>query len=78
MANSDVIREEVEAGVASAMREAQDEGLVPTLRDRFAMAALTGMLANSQKSNVEHYATTAYLIADLMLKARRDKETDDA
>lgn len=44
----------------------------PTVRDHFAMAALTGLLANP---NIEHrsfdeMATEAYQWADAMMKAR--------
>ena len=37
-----------------------------TLRDRFAMAALTGLIANDE----EAIAKAAYRLADAMLKAR--------
>ena len=44
-----------------------------TLRDRFAMAALTGMLAcpnNSEGNTLDNFAAIAYAIADAMLKVR--------
>ena len=44
------------------------------LRDAFAMAALTGLLANPSHDMLspEEWATDAYNIADAMLKARGD------
>ena len=44
------------------------------LRDRFAMAALTGLLANPSHDMLspEEWASDAYNIADAMLKARGD------
>ncbi len=51
-------------------------GQFPTLRDKFAMAALTGMLANATgridaEGSHEHLlACVAYIVADAMLKAR--------
>ncbi len=42
-----------------------------TMRDYFAAAALTGMLANSAKEyTFENAAQSAYLMADMMIKAR--------
>ena len=52
-------------------------GSAPTLRDQFAMAALTGLLANSAPG--ESYATLeapvewSYKYADAMMKAREVK-----
>ena len=45
---------------------------VPTLRDQFAMAALTGLMAlpSSIQTNV---AEVSYLVADCMLAARETK-----
>jgi hypothetical protein len=42
------------------------------LRDRFAMAALSGVLANPENDSFEHeaFAIEAYRYADAMLKAR--------
>jgi hypothetical protein len=47
--------------------------LFESLRDRFACAALTGMLANSRTPPTiesEEYAEGAYKLADAMLKVR--------
>lgn len=41
----------------------------PTLRDQFAMAALTGLLAYGEKFDVSAY-DDAYAFADSMMKAR--------
>jgi hypothetical protein len=43
-----------------------------TLRDQFAMAALTGVLANPENDSFEHeaFAIEAYRYADAMMKAR--------
>jgi len=48
------------------------------LRDRFAMAALTGMFANANIDRLvaesqQHMAETAYGFADAMLEARKKK-----
>ena len=44
-----------------------------TLRDEFAMAALTGILASNRAVPSEVYARDAYLMADLMLDYRKNK-----
>jgi hypothetical protein len=43
-----------------------------TLRDQFAMAALSGVLANPENDSFEHeaFAIEAYRYADAMMKAR--------
>lgn len=45
----------------------------PTLRDQFAMAALTGVRWNFavDKTDAEVYAERAYMIADAMTEARK-------
>ena len=43
-----------------------------TLRDQFAMAALTGMLAANYSG--DRVAKSAYQIADYMLEARKEKK----
>jgi len=48
------------------------EDETPTLRDQFAMAALTGLLASGRNTTV--LPKEAYPIADAMIKAR---ESDD-
>jgi hypothetical protein len=47
-----------------------------TLRDKFAMAALTGMITISKDVLIsyEEIAQAAYCYADAMLKAREGKE----
>jgi len=49
------------------------------LRDMFAAAALTGMLANNKETqNDDELVESAYTLADLMLEERdRDPEEDD-
>ena len=42
-----------------------------TLRDRFAMAALTGLCANQPHVMARLHATEAYEFADAMMKARK-------
>lgn len=42
-----------------------------TLRDQFAMAALTGLLSDPTSSGPKGCATAAYLYADAMLEARK-------
>lgn len=40
-----------------------------TLRDHFAAVALQGLLASEVNATMTQYAETAYIVADLMLKA---------
>jgi hypothetical protein len=43
----------------------------PTMRDQFAMAALTGMLAGySNDEEGQHFVEVAYQFADYMMKER--------
>lgn len=42
-----------------------------SLRDQFAMAALTGMLSNEELSTIKDIASDAYRYADAMLEARK-------
>jgi hypothetical protein len=44
-----------------------------TLRDQFAMAALTGLLASCKSARANLYADDAYKMADAMLEARKEK-----
>jgi len=44
-----------------------------TLRDQFAMAALTGLLASCKTHRVDTYVRDAYQMADAMLEARGEK-----
>ena len=46
----------------------------PTLRDQFAMAALTGMMATNSTNDVMAYVRDAYKMADAMLAAREEKK----
>ena len=41
-----------------------------TLRDQFAMAALTGLLASCKTHRVDTYVRDAYQMADAMMEAR--------
>ncbi|NDB67818.1 MAG: hypothetical protein EB015_07400 [Methylocystaceae bacterium] len=45
----------------------------PTLRDQFAMAALTGLLSYSNSGTVTDTVNTAYYIAHSMMEARNDE-----
>lgn len=49
---------------------------VPTLRDRFAMAALTGLYAATSPASDSEAAEWAYEIADAMLAARSASKED--
>ena len=42
----------------------------PTLRDQFAMAALTGYVSNHDEFFVDDVVKSCYIIADVMLAAR--------
>jgi len=46
----------------------------PTLRDRFAMAALQGLLAANNGRTLQGSISVAYEIADAMLEARKPAE----
>ena len=44
----------------------------PNLRDQFAMAALTGLIAQSPSSRaVSEFASESYMMADAMMGARK-------
>lgn len=47
-----------------------------TLRDQFAMAALTGLLSDPECGAWGKIAEYAYTMADLMLEARKEKSND--
>ena len=61
-----------EATVTLTAREYAEILLTLTLRDQFAMAALTGMLAANYSG--DRVAKSAYQIADYMLEARKEKK----
>lgn len=70
------------AGLRKELRETEDEAYElrdalhaarMTLRDAFAAAALTGLMANGTEDDMEQRATWAYQQADAMLKAREGK-----
>ena len=44
---------------------------VPSLRDQFAMAALTGMAASDTRDSPENFAKASYKLADAMMEARK-------
>jgi len=44
-----------------------------TLRDRFAMAALAGILGSDQERSYKRVAIDAYKFADAMLETRKKK-----
>jgi hypothetical protein len=46
----------------------------PTLRDQFAIAALTGLLASCKTHRVDTYVRDAYQMADAMIEARKEKK----
>lgn len=50
------------------------QGLAEAQRDRFAMAALTGLIANpANREPADVFAKTAYAVADAMMEARNHK-----
>lgn len=59
--------------IAAANSNDPDLYTFPTLRDTFAMAAISGIMANHQwhNSNQYHVADDAYKIADAMLERRK-------
>ena len=50
----------------------------PTMRDRFAMAALSGCVSNNNVFFAEEVAKSCYILADAMLKAREGKDAKSA
>lgn len=71
LSGQEITSEEAEQAMEAV--EALRQG--PTLRDGFAVAALTGLLANqnanaSYHGNVLHAASEAYQVADAMLAER--------
>lgn len=75
--HSDVVREGVAGGMVDAAEEVIRQGHVPTLRDRFAMAALQGMMCHADRFGGEDtdgarlMAIESYRFADAMLEARK-------
>lgn len=74
------VLDDVDAEVVAANNRAQDlanlmADQTARLRDTFAAAALTGLLADSRVDlpNADAYAKKAYQAADAMLKAREGK-----
>lgn len=75
--HSDHIRE----GVAAAISDLQESDNLPTLRDRFAMAALEALLQSSDNQSLSReprarsvVAERAYGMADAMLEFRKKDE----
>ena len=80
--HSDVVREGVAGGMVDAAEEVIRQGHAPTLRDRFAMAALQGDIASEHEgwaitdkadgpTREQQLAERAYRMADAMLEARK-------
>lgn len=65
--------ENLEEAKQAANSKDPDLYTFPTLRDTFAMAALSGIMANHewQNNNQYHVADDAYKIADAMLERRK-------
>ena len=60
--------------IGNLTRQLMQYKQVPTLRDQFAMAALTGCIIDRRQGfDPEGYAMEAYKIADAMLAAREEK-----
>ena len=57
------------AEMAAQLAEANENQ--PSLRDQFAMAAMTGLLSDPTSSGPKGCATAAYLYADAMMEARK-------
>jgi hypothetical protein len=64
-----------EPTISDADREAIGKAARAELRDRFAMAALTGLLANPAEARISpaEWTYDAYRFADAMMKARGDE-----
>ena len=72
--NSEIVREGVACGISDAIDCQQNNGNLPTLRDRFAMVALQGLLSSQGRTvNPEGLAAMAYEQADAMLAARCER-----
>lgn len=64
------------AAIAEAREEAQKEQpsrRADDLRDRFAAAAVTGLLSNLHDGSPDELAAECYLVADALLNAREDR-----
>jgi hypothetical protein len=60
--------------VTLTAREYAEILLTLTLRDQFAMAALTGLMSDPECGAWGKIAEYAYTMADLMLEARKEKK----
>lgn len=64
-----------------ALMKGEADSIKPTLRDQFAIAALTGYLASAEWATIDYewkeISEQAYKAADAMLKAREVKEVND-
>lgn len=63
-----------EATVTLTAKEYAEILLKLTLRDQFAMAALTGLMYGTGPSSFGISAKWAYQVADAMLEARKEKK----
>jgi len=63
-----------EATVTLTAREYAEILLTLTLRDQFAMAALTGMIADPNGPDYRSVPKKAYEMADAMLESRKEKK----
>ena len=64
----------IDSDIVAEYVEPQESNEAPqlTLRDQFAMAALTGFIASADETmKPEAYAIAAYMAADAMMKARK-------
>ena len=62
--------------MTSDMAQAKYMIEMATLRDQFAMAALTALATGSSDAAAMYAARSAYIFADAMLKARKEKKDD--
>jgi hypothetical protein len=65
--------EEVKRLTEQNQRLKGDKRENPTVRDQFAMAAVTGMLGHGVNSDAANVSATAYWLADAMMKAREQE-----
>jgi hypothetical protein len=68
--------DEIKALKIMSKEMAQEKYMIEaaTLRDQFAMAALTGMLSDPHGDPYQIVPKKAYQIADAMLEARKEKK----
>lgn len=78
-----ILFQTIDGAIQQGMREGFEFAAVdqPTLRDQFAMAALTGLepghVPTTGAVSIEDFAADAYRLADAMMEARKETHNAD-